>query len=505
LPHQVCPYSISTLQSLLAHYTVASHGVISARMQTRYFEEYFRSVAAGTIVVEEDYIDHDYLEDYASYYVKCFQRYRKECTRLHFFRRSFDGAQFEALLSGGTGLTLAELTQDDGYLGFIVVKPLPECIIGRTCLAHYQADGRRAFPATREYVAHLYGLTLRVNTLAFQEQDSVTSACATSALWSVLQATGRLFQHQLPTPVEITKAATTNQPSRSRTFPNDGLTAEQMAQAIRSVGLEPTYVEPGNLFILKALIYGYLRAGVPALLLHRLVGTNSAAQDEEIGFHAVAVTGYSLPDRAVRSRQFKSDGIEKIYVHDDQVGPFARMTPTPIGQGGYYLTTSWGYGGRFSQVRAEPFAVILPLYHKVRIPFQDIYSDIVVFDRGLDVLRKVMNVADYEWDISLTTNSSLKQECRDAWPLSTAERLKYITASLPRFVWHATARLHDTRQLEVVFDATDIASGRYVCLLHVYDAILKYGLMQCSIDPQLRASQFGVQLSRVLDNGYSLE
>lgn len=327
MPYRVEAYSIELLKTLFSEYSEASREGIDARIHAQYFEEYFNTVGACTIVVEEQYIDHDYLEDFSAYYVKCFQPYRRECTRLHFFQGCFDTVAFAAHVDG-TGDLTAEALQDQ-YLGFVVLKPLPASIIGRTCLTQYPDDGgRRRFPATREYEANLYGTPLRVETLAFQEQDSVTSACATSALWSALQATARLFQHHLPSPVEITKAATTNHPLRSRAFPNtDGLTVEQMAGAIRAVGLEPLHVQPANLFVLKAVVYGYLRAGIPPLLIHRLVGVRSGHQDHDFGLHAVAVTGYSLPPDRQGCGDFVSDSIDRFYVHDDQVGPFARMKP----------------------------------------------------------------------------------------------------------------------------------------------------------------------------------
>lgn len=499
MTYQVESYSILALKALFAQCTVASASSIEKKLHTIYFEEYFRVVDARTIVVEKDYIDHDYLEDYSAYYVKCFQHYRRECTRLHFFKKAFSAGQFERLLGGAGDLSVKELEEGGGYLGFIVLKPLPQSIIGRTCLTQYPTDGRRQYPATRDYTVHLYGIELRVNTLAFQEQDSVASACATSAIWSALQATSKLYQHYLPSPVEITKAATTNQPLRSRAFPNDGLTAEQMAHAIRSVGLEPLHVQPENLFILKALVYGYLRAGIPALLIHRLVGVQVDGSTEEIGNHAVAVTGYSLPPTASGSSHFTSDRIDRLYVHDDQVGPFARMTPGTDAYGRLCLSTSWGLHGSYSEVRAEPYAVLMPLYNKIRIPFQDVYEDIVNFDRGFAVIRDVMGLGDIEWDVYLTTISDLKRDIRGTWPVTEADRHSLTTRSFPRFVWHASARIDGEPAMEVVFDATDIASGKYIRLMHVYDSNVVLVLDQFRIDSDLRASEIGQDLARIFD------
>jgi len=84
---------------------------------------------------------------------------------------------------------------DSNYLGFMVLKPLPQTIVGRTCFKTYPDDGnRRHFPTLHKYSSNLFGLPLTVNSLAYQEQDKVVAACATSALW--LPNTQRLQRGQ---------------------------------------------------------------------------------------------------------------------------------------------------------------------------------------------------------------------------------------------------------------------------------------------------------------------
>lgn len=148
-------------------------------------------------------------------------------------------------------LSLKESLQQN-YLGFIVVKPLPMTIIGRTCLVTYPKEGGkdRYFPIIRKYNVNLFGINLSVKSLAFQEQDNVVAACAASALWSVLHGTGILFQHSILSPGEITKEATKQLPIETRTFPNKGLSVEQMAHAIQSVNLDLS----SSVSIIKSII-----------------------------------------------------------------------------------------------------------------------------------------------------------------------------------------------------------------------------------------------------------
>lgn len=116
----------------------------------------------------------------------------------------------------------------------------------------------------------MFGIPLMVETIAFQEQDQVVAACATSALWSVFQLTGQLFHHPILSPVQITKAATAGVPYRSRAIPNEGLDPEQMASAIRDVRLEPNLLEINNVEVLFSTLYAYIRGHVPVIAGVRL-------------------------------------------------------------------------------------------------------------------------------------------------------------------------------------------------------------------------------------------
>ena len=185
------PYSIAALKNILSEKSGALPSVIDNKLHTLYFENYFDALKAKTILIEENYIDHDFLEDYAGYYVRCFHKYERTCTRLHFFDQLFTSRQLKYTILGKCRTLTSKILQKS-YLGFVVVKKLPQTIIGRTCLKTYESDnGRRVFPIIRNYPVGLFGQHLDVkSTLAFQEQDRAAAACATSALWTVFHGTG---------------------------------------------------------------------------------------------------------------------------------------------------------------------------------------------------------------------------------------------------------------------------------------------------------------------------
>lgn len=464
----VVPYSIATLIRLLAEKSKNTVEVVKAKLHSTYFEEYFANIRAATIVIEDEYVDRDFLEDFAAYYVRCFHPYDRYCSRLHFFGLEFDEREFDLLLRGAPEKVSAKAL-NDSYCGFIVVKPLPETIIGRTCLKKYPDDGgRRHYPITRKYDANLFGQKITVDTLAYQEQDRVAAACATSALWCAFQGTGILFQHTLQSPVEITKVAVSQSPIETRSLPNEGLSAAQMGHAIRSVGLEPLLVKVENIDVLKTTVYAYLNGGIPLLLLINLVGL------EKPGKHAVAVTGYSLghPSPSPSGKTgfvTMASRINKLYVHDDQVGPFARMEMDGVtvkdasGTDWMSLSTSWpDASGMMGGVRAVPESVIIPLYHKIRIPFATIHDDILHFDEFVTQAFALAGPPSIrlQWDVRLTTAGKAKSEIAEpGYPVPPEVRRSFLLKNMPRFMWRATGECQGSPVLDLFFDATDIERG----------------------------------------------
>ena len=70
---QVVAYSIDALVQCLAERSLATKEAIEGKLHRQYFDEYFTALETKTIIVELDYFDRDFLEDYAAYYVLCFE------------------------------------------------------------------------------------------------------------------------------------------------------------------------------------------------------------------------------------------------------------------------------------------------------------------------------------------------------------------------------------------------------------------------------------------------
>ncbi len=428
-----------------------------------YLFRYLDRLRAKSIVVEHGYTDRDYLDDFAAYYVKCYRPYESRCKRLHFFRRELSESELLSVVRGGPERD--ENLQED-YLGFIVARPLPRSVVGRTVLRTFEKDGqRRNYTATCDYKANLFGIELAVRkSLAFQEQDTVLAACATVALWSSFQKTADLFDTPVLSPVVITQAASQSA-HYGRPIPSHGLEVREMCLAIRSAGLEPELVDVDvtpNL-PLVSLLYSYLKMGLPVILGVRVEG---------VGGHAIALTGYSLQPNPIPNRKEAAGAVPSVpmvglridgfYGHDDQIGPFARldvMPPATVGSTRYpaCFESSWVDKNTGKKLALYPHVVIIPVYHKIRLTFLDVQKWVTRLHLVLDLVFPAR--AAVEWDIHLGFSNEYKKMVRS---LAAPERKAFerlLVGDHPRFIWRAALSYNQKPMLELLFDATDIANS----------------------------------------------
>ena len=399
--YQILSYSDENLIKALTTPFVSEEKLVE-RNHFKYFQDYLSDddgIGAKTILIENDYISKAYLVDYSNYYSTCFQDYGRKCKRVHFFGQSFDEKQFERELLNPKSNFLS-----DHYLGYIVIKPLPDSIIGPTLLKTYDQRGdgkKRYYPSCRPYKVHLFGHEFEINSLAYQEQDTVVAACASVAIWTAFHKTSNLFDTNLPSPSEITKRAGNLFLNYGRTFPNPGLDVTQICKAIESVGLVSEFVIStffeSNVKLAKRLVYAYNKAGLPVLLFLKFSDGNG---------HLITINGYS--DVAVKRDRTEAitlvaDDIEKFYAHDDQVGPFARMKFLDSEE----IETSW-WDANGETVKGKIYSVIIPVYPKIRIKFQDVFDKVSLID--IILFQANLFQEEIQWDIYLTESNSYKND-----------------------------------------------------------------------------------------------
>jgi hypothetical protein len=459
--------------------------LVAADHQAIYLLKYLDDVAAATMVIEPEYVDGDYLEDYAAFYVACFHPYDRFCKRIHFFKKKFSRAYFRRRMTGAFD-TIEYENFAKSYLGFIVVRPLPQAIIGRTELATYGDDGgRRKYTAIRRYDVSLFGMPLEVESMAFQEQDRVVAACATVALWSCFQKTSTLFGTPSPRPPRVTADATQSMFAK-RALPSDGLSSAQICSAIRHNGLEPElFVVPAlaSEVPLVSLLYGYLSYGLPLLVIASIEGYTQQN-------HAFTLNGFSIvptyqgveillpPDPVTKAEKtapiFTGSHISELYAHDDQIGPFAHLfvdPPTLPGQGCTFRG-DWTVPGALKQAKITPLHIIVPAYKKIRLSYIDAYKVVTQIRLVVEkmLLRNNVDLSKSEWDLRLTDTNRYKDEVGRARTLPSKRAEFLLSYPQPRYFWQCTLTLFGFRVAEFLIDATEFQkSNPLFCVNYFHD------------------------------------
>jgi hypothetical protein len=446
-----------------------------------YLDQAPSGIGAKTILVEAQFTSRDFLMDYASYYATCKRQYAKVCKRVHFFDQAYTHADLEAWLFPAAQLTASALDPSAAYLGYVVVKPIPFSFMGTTVLKPFSNPSvQRVYSVTREYKVNLFGKVLKLNSLAFQSQDKATSACASSALWSAFHKTSTTFQTLCPSPSEITVFSGNLFTSEGRTFPNSGLDHHQLCKAIEQVGLVS---ELRNNFVdwriqaFKGFIYSYLKLGLPVLLGMEIKGAEK---------HLVTLTGYRVEHvKEPRAKGFNlvSDSILRFYAHDDQLGPFSRLTIEKTEESdfpnGIKIITGWPEKNDFEKLKAAYLtSVVIPVHQFMRISFEEVYHLTMRLDAMLDE-GGVRNV----WDIFLDDGSRLKTEFSKLQPPSgKLFSLQYLQTTLleqiPRFVWRALLHIQGLLVMELLFDATDVPRGHYLLAATFYHPGFQHAMLQ---------------------------
>lgn len=468
-PYQVRPYKPEHLVGLLCwNGTSRSTAGISEKPQVQSLIDYCDQEGVKQLVYEPEYVDQFFSEDYSGYYARSFQRYEKVCGRLHLFGSSFTKAEFDSLLAL-TDADASELGRLD-YRGFVVVKPLPQTIIGRTCLLPPSVEAKdriSVFPTLVPIRANLYGLTFRFESLPFQEQDREVAACATSALWTALYATAIAYrQHRLLSPLQITQLASQALPTLSRSLPNDGLLADHMISVVRTSGLECDLVRVGGkeaVATCQAYVAAYLRLGIPIVLSFDFKSPTPEETSAEL--HAVAVVGYRMKKGAAKREPetgflSRATLIDQLSVHDDRVGPYS-LIDLRLGQP--TIVTSWPEDG--GRKDAHLVNLTIPLHRQIRIPYGLVNTAVREFDRivvrGIkDGTLKSLKTRP-EWDIYLVELNTLRQALKRDSSINGADKTQVLTAHLPHFLWRAAAYVgaEEEPRIEFLFDATDLRQG----------------------------------------------
>ncbi|MEZ4328407.1 MAG: hypothetical protein R3B40_24505 [Polyangiales bacterium] len=328
-------------------------------------------------MVETKYVDRHFLDDFVEFYSRAFEPPPPHCSRFHFFAEPSDPEGFERLLdrapSSEADRVHVQRELQSRYLGFVVRRPLPKRPMGRTVLRTYSGDPDRLYTVVRAYRAHLLGMELRVDGLAYQQQDGGAAVCASTALWSAFQRVAYMSGERTPTPAAVTRAARSPFPA------SHGLADGDMARAIDALGYTAERLKPGdNSPLFRAQVASFLRSGHPVVLL---LGA-PASSGSGVG-HAVTLTGYreSVPARVdVGASQLwvRGAAAEVVYVHDDNLGSHAHFEfQADPSTSDLNLLRGRSTGPQTNWWTPDVWRVdgaLVPKPNKVRMPIEQLYA-----------------------------------------------------------------------------------------------------------------------------------
>ncbi len=342
--------------------------------QTDYLRAYLKELGCKTVVIERHYIDRVFMHDNAIFYARNLRSYPNYTSRLHFFTSEFQSVAWKAYITsagkGNRDAIQAQLRQS--YLGFSVVRPLPDCPVGRTLVTaratQAPANTKSVFPTIRRHRAHLTGFDLEVQGVPFQQQDQGVSACATTALWSSLDGVAALEETAGVSPAAITEAATRYPLQEGRPFPSEGLTVRQLCEATRAAGFSPIVVRGTSPPQDRLQLLSYLDSGLAPVLA--LISTKDGASG-----HAVSAVGFchgDLPPRTNTELAFQdwANCLRGVYIHDDRLGPyaFAELSPLTDKSSGHVRTrVAIHWPDKTPDDEWFLYALVVPVPYKLRL------------------------------------------------------------------------------------------------------------------------------------------
>ena len=395
--------------------------------QGNYFLRYLSDLNAKTCVLEEDYVDRDYIIDYQKFYSRSFKDYKKTTTRIHFFGRDFHTADFEDLLENSyLDLVVSSNVKklQESYLGFVVVKDIEDLngnpMIGRSILKTYPSqvgEGKRVFIKEKNYVS-LFGIPLVIQSLPFQVQDQGVGGCATITLWSAIHPLSNSFGTPKHSPAEITEVAT-SYPSEFRALS----LLDNCGTA--SIGLDIEVIK--NVDIAHIAAKAYIKeAMVPPIAVLNLIKGNDKSG------HAVVISGYRCD----------SDGeVKELYVHDDQIGPYSSVQP----DGGFGVWNN-EWNDRGYEVLLEK--MLIPIYSKVRLSFAHINRYYIEMKKKINYIRPDLNLVLFLTSVQDYKKFLLRKQIKN--------KIYLLTLSSPRFMWIIRAYINKQPRWDLVYDGTSI-------------------------------------------------
>lgn len=366
-----------------------------------------------TVVIETDYVDKVYRDSYYTLYSTKLRDYYRNCVRLSFFSPEFN-EKTELIPNNFEQIKKA-------YLGFLVIRPLAECCIGRNVISPI---AKKAALADMEICSTRIASTcmgLKMDAIGFphSSQDAESMSCAETTVWAILEYFGNKYSEY--SPVKASDILMSLKPlTYERQLPSGGLTFEQISSTLKQQGFGCKVYEKENPKF-KEIFSCYIESGIPLAV---------CIQTPEFG-HAVVCIGRKKTSRDIVNRATPTDifgrnfyiwnkCIEQFIFNDDNYPCYQQATfdnPTA-----YYGTPDWDNG------KITHF--IVPLHPKVYLD-----AELAIEASNYLAKNKLNAPNDSVLRTFLASNRTYREYLMTNLDLGAKEKESYLQIDMPKFVW----------------------------------------------------------------------
>jgi hypothetical protein len=376
-----------------------------------------QTITVSSIIVEKQYIDKDYRNTFSKFHSKKFVTPDSRCIRLHLFTSSIDFENPDTK------------KWQNGYAGYIILRPTLPNSIGRTLLSPsiFKIKGSYLCVCIEKIMVN--GVELEIQGFPFISQDTDATVCAQSSLWMLLRYFSnryRWYKEVYPSDLSsIVKAH-----PHGRTMPGAGLTMIQMADVLRELGFSSLLYnnsEYGNDFFKYA--YNYIESGFPLLL--------------GLPEHVLVAVGH-ISDFSDKGMESTFDYFKGFIVNDDNGTPYDKLTRN---------STENFFKYDLNQVDS----FLVPLPDKVFLSAEQVKA---ITERLCTFFKNQGYKVPELRRIFLTTGRSFKKSALGRYSQIPEVQNFYLKIPLPHFIWVCELSEHDLYSKsfkcsgEIIWDAT---------------------------------------------------
>ncbi|MFN2431062.1 MAG: hypothetical protein ABR574_13670, partial [Cryomorphaceae bacterium] len=418
------------------------------------------------VIMEYPYVDKVYRNSYYQYYASKNNGAYRDCIRLSFLKKEISA---ETLRGKDAAVTLQEV-----YLGYMIVRPTPTSIVGRSAISPL-AKGNDLSICLAPMTSTMAGVKLGVNAFPHSSQDSETLSCAETTIWSLMEYYSTKYPDYRPVlPADIIEvlAASTSE----RQLPSAGLSIPQIAFALKKFGFGPRiYTAAADPENFQAIVSTYIESGIPLIAAlsskdnsirhaNLIVGRKIFTTEHLEKLESTNVSDLEI-DNELREKDFKYFDFHQIrrsYIFNDDNCPTYQLAEFdhPCKHYGIPVWAS-----------CQIFSIATPLYHKM-------YLEAAVSRRYIELfLFKVMQVQNNRSSILtrlfMASSRSYKHYLAVHSEMDSGLRNALLDLEMAKFIWVcelSTKELLGKHQADgfVIIDATEINYQSQECLMAAY-------------------------------------